>query len=273
MSHRHQPLFRFAQIADAHILEPASAGILIHAMDRLESMRRALSFVVFLGDMVESGKPEQYNLLLRALSRLRLPYHTVVGNHDIGNVGDRRRYSRFLGPANRSFQFRGLACIILDTNNSDGNPENWHGRVEPPAMRWLKKALGGLDVRKPVLLFTHHGLFGSREELECDVENADEVLRLLDGRKILGAFAGHAHRLRALRRGEAEFSICPALSTRRENKGGEPPGMVLVEVHRDGVRTFFHMMPEEFVQSPASAPTLSIREGICVPGNGGTHSI
>jgi len=254
---RNRPLFRFALIADTHILERGSAAILIRALDRLKSMKMALSFVILSGDMVESGQPEQYRLLMQALSGLTMPYHAVVGNHDLGNMGNpssRRRFSRFLGPVSRSFQVRGVACIILDTNNSEGNPENWHGRVEPPAMRWLKKALAGLDARKPMLLFTHHGLFGSREDLECDVENADEVLQLLDGRKLLGAFAGHAHRLRALRRGEAEFFICPALSTRRSNKGGEPPGMVFVDVHRDGVRTFFHMMAEELAHSSPGPP-------------------
>lgn len=251
MRSQDRPLFRFAQIADTHILEPASAAILIRALDRLKSMRTALSFVILSGDMVESGQPEQYRLLMQALTALTVPCHAVVGNHDLGNMGNlssRRRFSRFLGPVNRCFQVRGVACVILDTNNSQGNPENWHGRVEPPAMRWFKGALAGLDARKPILLFTHHGLFGSREELECDVENADEVLDLLRGRKLLGAFAGHAHRLRALRRGEAQFFICPALSTRRKNKGGEPPGLLLVDVHRDGVQASLQMMPQELAQ-------------------------
>jgi predicted phosphodiesterase len=246
-------LFRFAQIADTHILESGSAAILIRALDRLKSMKAALSFLVLSGDMVENGQPEQYRMLLQALSGLTVPYHAVVGNHDLGNLSSRRRYSRFLGPVNRCFHVRGVACIILDTNNSEGSLQNWHGRVEPPAMRWLRRALAGLDARKPIVLFTHHGLFGSREELECDVENADEVLDLLRGRKLLGAFAGHAHRLRALRRGEAQFFICPALSTRRKNKGGEPPGMLLVDVDRDGVRTSFHILPQELPE-PSSGP-------------------
>ncbi len=246
-----RPLFRFAQIADTHILDPASAEILVRALDGIRSMGKDPSFVVLSGDMVESGQPEQYRLLMHALSRLTVPYHAVVGNHDLGNMGNpssRRRFSRFLGPVNRCFQVRGVACIILDTNNSQGNPENWHGKVEPPAMRWLKRALAGLDARKPILLFTHHGLFGSREELECDVENADEVLGLLRGRKLFGVFAGHAHRLRALRCRETQFFICPALSTRRKNKGGEPPGMLLVDVHRNGVQASFQIIPVEPAQ-------------------------
>jgi hypothetical protein len=92
------------------------------------------------------------------------------------------------------------------------------------------------------MLFTHQGLVGSREDLECDVENADEVLSLFCGHPLLGGFAGHAHRLRVIRLGTADFYICPALSTRRANKGGEPPGMLVVDVCRERAQASLYIV-------------------------------
>ncbi len=236
------PLFRFVQVADTHIMQPESAAILGLALERIDSINEAV-FVVFSGDMVETGEPEQYRIFLQTVSGLSLPCYAVVGNHDIGNMSSRRRYSRFFGPPSYRFDVEGVACLVLDTNNSDREPGNWHGRVERPAMGWLARTLNRLDGDAPIILFTHHGLVGSRDDLECDVGNADEVLARLCRRRILAGFAGHAHRLRVVRHSGADYFICPALSTRRANKGGEPPGMLVVDVYENGVEASLLIVP------------------------------
>jgi hypothetical protein len=152
-----------------------------------------------------------------------------------------------------------VRCILLDTNNADQDPEKWHGRVERPAMEWLEAELDQLDRETPVLLFTHQGLVGNREELECDVENAEQVLALLAEYNLLAGFAAHAHRLRLISAGEADFFVCPALSTTKGNKGGEPPGILIVDVFQDEAKGSLRIIPED--PNPRSpSPQSSLRK-------------
>ena len=238
-----EPMFRFAMVADAHIQEPESAMILVRGFERIRSLDRAPSFVILGGDMTESGEEGEQLILLEALSRLTIPYHPVVGNHDIGNSSSRGGFTRFFGPPNRSFDIEGVRCILLDTNNADPDPDCWHGRAEEPALKWLEGELEELDAGRPILLFTHQGLVGDVEVLECDVENAEEVLGLLAGHRLLAGFAAHAHGFHHRRVGGADFVVCPALSTRKGNSGGEPPGMLIVDVHQDGVQVSLETIP------------------------------
>jgi Icc protein len=253
------PLFRFAMVSDTHIREPDSAWILVRGLEQIQCHGELPSFVILGGDMTETGKEDEYRILLEALSRLTIPYHMIVGNHDIGNSRSRRRYTRFFGPPNRSFDFYGVRCILLDTNNADQDPEKWHGRVERPAMEWLKAELRRIHRETPVLLFTHQGLVGNREELECDVENAEEVLELLAEHDLLAGFAAHAHRLRLIRAGGAEFFVCPALSTTKGNKGGEPPGILVVDVFQTEVKGSLRIIPKD-PKPPSPNPQSSLHK-------------
>jgi hypothetical protein len=218
---------------------------LVRGFEHIQSLEEVPSFVIFGGDMTESGVVDEYRLFLDTVSRLSIPHHLVLGNHDIGNSRSRRKYTRYFGPPNQSIELEGIRFILLDTNNADPDPENWHGRAEEPALRWLERELGKLDRKSPILLFTHQGLVGKREELVCDVENAEEVLELLANHYLLAGFAAHAHRFHQRRIGEIDFFVCPALSTSKGNAGGEPPGFLIVDVYRDRILTSLNTMPQD----------------------------
>jgi hypothetical protein len=195
--------------------------------------------------MTETGEKSEQLVLLDSLSQLRIPYHAVVGNHDIGNTRSRRGFTSLFGPPNYSFDLEGVRCMLLDTNNADPDPVKWHGKAEAPALSWLERELGRTGTGTPILLFTHQGLVGDREVLECDVENAEEVLELLSGHNLLAGFAAHAHDFYSRRVDGVDFFVCPALSTRKGNKGGEQPGILFVDVYQDWVRASLDFIPEE----------------------------
>lgn len=228
-----RPLFRFAQISDSHLRDDDSIGILIHGIRSVKEEQP--QFVLFSGDMMDMGTETQYSLFLDCLNDLRVPYHLLPGNHDLGNAGLASRYRHAFGPLNTTWAVAGVHCLALDTTNTDPNPENWHGRVEAPALAWLQETLAAIPAEAPLLLFTHHGLVGQNKDLSCDVENADAVLALLRGRRLLAGFAGHAHRLTLNHWEGVPFLTAPALSVTRENHGC-PPGFLWVDVFREGIR-------------------------------------
>lgn len=231
-------LFRFALITDAHLTVPESAGPLRAAIEILNA--ELPDFVVFAGDMMDMGTDEQYALFLDCLRALIVPYYVLPGNHDLGNAGQAARYREAFGPLNSRWEMEGCHCLALDTTNTDPDPNNWHGRVETPALAWLREALAAVPPGAPLLLFTHHGLVGRAEDLSRDVENADAVLGLLRGRRLLAGFCGHAHRLLLNRWEGVPFLATPALSVSRANYGA-PAGFLWVDVFPDGVRARFEV--------------------------------
>ncbi|MDH7568620.1 MAG: metallophosphoesterase [Armatimonadota bacterium] len=227
------PLFRFALLSDTHLTGAETAAPLEAAFRSLQ--QDPPDFAVLGGDMTDMGTAAQYAVLLNAIGGLCVPLRSVVGNHDRGNTGECERYRHAFGPLNTEWEAAGVHCLALDTTNTDPNPDNWHGMVEEPALHWLRQALARLPPQKPLLLFTHHGLVGTRDDLSCDVENAEDVLQLFAGRRLLAGFAGHAHRLTLNYWDEVPFFTAPALSCYRASYG-VPPGFLRVEVFPTGVR-------------------------------------
>jgi len=232
------PLFRFAQITDTHLVDDASAAILRAGIRSLNE--DPVDFVLFSGDMMDLGSEEQYEVFLSCLHALEMPYNVLPGNHDLANAGEARRYREAFGPLNSTWQIAGVHCLALDTTNTDPNPDNWHGLVEAPAMGWLRETLSGIHADAPHLLFTHHGLAGRPEDLSRDVANADEVLDLFRGRRLLAGFCGHAHRLMLNRWEGTPFYAAPPLSTSREVVG-VPPGFLRVDLLPYAVRVRFEI--------------------------------
>lgn len=227
------PLFRFAQISDIHLIEPGSEAPLRTVLARIQQERP--DFVLFSGDETENGSAEQYALFLECLQKLDLPYHILPGNHDLGNAGMSQWYQERFGALNTAWEIGGCCCLTLDTTNDDPVPGNWHGRVEAPALEWLRDTLEAIPPEKPLLLFTHHGLVGRQEDLTLDVVNAEEVLSYFQGRRLIAGFNGHAHRLSVHHWDAVPFISVPALTITRETNG-VAPGYLQATVYPDAVQ-------------------------------------
>lgn len=62
------------------------------------------AFVIDNGDLVFSGKPNQYRLFHKLTSELTVPFYTTLGNHDIRGNG-KEIYTMLYGPSYFSFDF------------------------------------------------------------------------------------------------------------------------------------------------------------------------
>ena len=106
------------QLSDPHIV--AEGELLLGGIDTATFLREAIEhvnrldpqpdLVLLTGDLVNEGRPEEYEHLRELLEPLRAPFHLVPGNHDLtaalraafpdhvhGDGGPRRRRDR--GPA------------------------------------------------------------------------------------------------------------------------------------------------------------------------------
>ncbi len=196
----------------------AALGRLQEAVDTFTTER--LDFVVCLGDMIDRSV-EDWPPVAAALSRLSVPVHHILGNHDLeATFGSRERAMAMMGIPTpwQAWSARGVRFLALDTNEDSalelahGSPERavelarigalaaagqinaqpWNGGVSAAQLAWLDSELAGAASRQEqVVVVGHHPLapFTSHSAL-----NATEVLAVLDRHEVVRAvFSGHKH--------------------------------------------------------------------------------
>jgi hypothetical protein len=93
-------------------------------------------FVIDNGDLVFSGKPNQYRLFDQMASTIQSTLCTTLGNHDMRGNG-RSTYTKLYGPAYYSFDFSDSHFIFLDS------APGWSEKqaISDEQYRWLEKDL------------------------------------------------------------------------------------------------------------------------------------
>jgi len=82
--------FLVAQVSDLHIKAGGkrsyrivdTAGMLRACVAHMLALPQPLDVVVFTGDLVDFGRPEEYATLRELISPLKMPVYLLPGNHD-----------------------------------------------------------------------------------------------------------------------------------------------------------------------------------------------
>jgi hypothetical protein len=108
----------------------------------------------------------------------------VPGNHDIWNATSRGIYEARYGSRYRSFNYRGLHFITLDTEEQGerGQPAE---RLSGKQLVWLRDDLARHRGARQILIFMHRPIW--------QTGGLDEVYPSLAGQRV-HIFAGHHHR-------------------------------------------------------------------------------
>lgn len=192
-----------AQISDTHILAKSSGHP--KAASRAENLRRCIAdigrldprpdIVLFTGDTVQTGTPEDYDHLKELIVPLQPPIYATPGNRD-----DRENFHTAFGTERRDAPFMHYTVedlpVRLVALDSIGPGHNL-GVFCADRQRWLDDALASAPDR-PTILFIHHPPFDlgtfyvdgykdpdDREGLAAVVARHPQVRRLL---------CGHCHR-------------------------------------------------------------------------------
>lgn len=197
---------KILQITDTHFVPK---GTLLHGLDPRARLDACIDDInahhadathcFITGDLAHAGHVDAYENLRESLSRLVVPYHLLVGNHDIRpNMlsvfpdtpvdGDGFMQSVLDTAAGR--------CILLDTVlTSAGKGEHWGEFCERRAA-WLTARLAEAG-DGPVYLFLHHPPFDiSLPSLDnIRLRDADPLTQAVAGAtNIRHLFFGHVHR-------------------------------------------------------------------------------
>ena len=149
----------------------------------------SLTFAIDTGDMVERGTLEQFDEFFKQIRPYgRMPFLTVVGNHDLGKDQDLTLYREIFGPDYYAFQLKDHYFILLNNNLHTGMGE--------AQMAWLEDELRKSQAFKTRLVFLHIPLFDPRggDKHHCLPEAAGRRLAaLLRQYHVTHIFAGHIH--------------------------------------------------------------------------------
>ncbi len=126
--------FRFAAFADVQEALPR-VGDIYARMNEDPSLR----FIVFSGDLTESGTREQLEEFQARLEGSRIPLYATLGNHETFRMNV--QYQELVGRGSQHFTFQGVYFSLLDTANGTVDP-----LVEEQFDGWMEAARDGVHV-------------------------------------------------------------------------------------------------------------------------------
>jgi 3',5'-cyclic AMP phosphodiesterase CpdA len=190
-----------AHLSDPHIssgvLGARPAWSLYQTLGRVLALDPQPDCVVITGDLINSSRPEEYDVLREVIDRFPLPLHLVTGNHDHRDgLLERFAGTGYLGGGDQTFyavEYSGVTVVALDSLVA-GSPA---GRLGERQLAWLDDVLAARpDV--PALVCLHHPPIALRiPDLDAirleDGEALEQVL--LRHRHVARVLAGHLHRV------------------------------------------------------------------------------
>ncbi len=108
-----------------------------------------IDFVVHLGDISDFGMAQEFRWMHDIMKNLKVPYLTVIGNHDMLASG-RTAYQQMYGAFNYAFVYGETKFIFLDTN---GREYGFNGKV--PDIDWLQSQLVPAGEWKQAVVISH----------------------------------------------------------------------------------------------------------------------
>jgi 3',5'-cyclic AMP phosphodiesterase CpdA len=141
--------------------------------------------VLFTGDLTLSGQTDQFDLMFDRLPELETPFYATLGNHELmGSAAD--RFEKRIGPADVSFNVRGVQVMLLDSANA---------LIAPESYGWIAQQLSQRP-DGPALVLTHIPPLdpaGTRDHAFSVREDAEHLLQVLSDGAVTHLFVGHIH--------------------------------------------------------------------------------
>lgn len=161
-----------------------------------------------VADGFQSGRalilPRWEAYLERLHRRLRVPPHTVLGNHDLlgampedGSPPEpdpRALFRQLFGLTriHRSFDVAGYHFILLDSVRVTGDALKYQGLIDADQMAWLRADLERVDPTTPIVLMSHMPLLTAFYQATEGAQAMGPANRVLvNNREVLAAFANH----------------------------------------------------------------------------------
>lgn len=143
-----------------------------------------LDFVIHAGDISDFGLSQEYIWVNDIMSKLKVPYFTVIGNHDLIANGV-KVYKKMFGPLNFSFTYSGIKFIFYDGNSRE---YGFDGTV--PDLNWIGRELADTDSYDWAIPVAHI----PPDNVDTDLTKEEDFINLLTASgKVNLSLHGHEH--------------------------------------------------------------------------------
>lgn len=140
-----------------------------------------ISFVIHGGDMTDGGMIAEYSIFYKIMEKLKLPYFTVIGNHDCLANG-RTIYNDQYGAENYSFVFRNSKFVFF-------NDIIWELNYQEPDFMWLIQELENASNYKHVFVIAHIPPWSD----QFSTLNTNAYRIIMDSHNVSMSIHGHHH--------------------------------------------------------------------------------
>ena len=227
-----------AQISDTHILPPTSdqpaAGL------RADCLRRCVAdintqqpdVVIFTGDTVQHGQPDEYARLRELLEPLQAPLYVVPGNRDEKSAMRAAFSDSAAAPGAGEFLhyvIEDYDTRLIGIDSTLGGERK--GRFCEARQAWLDRTLSA-EPDRPTLLFIHHPPFDVGDHYVGGYRHPEEAAALerIVSRhsQVIGMLCGHVHWLVDREWAGTQARVMPSIAVDvrkgidEEEAGGRP---------------------------------------------------
>jgi len=210
--------FTFVQISDSHIgfnkaANPDVTGTLQAAIDKINAMSKAPSFVLHTGDLTHLCQADEFDTLEQALKSVRTDrIFYVPGEHDVTDQG--KLYLERYGKGTRgsgwySFDSHGVHFIGLV--NAMVQVDGGLGTLGAEQLKWLADDLRSLPYSTPIVVFAHIPLWAVYPQWGWGTRDSEQALALLRRFGSVSVLNGHIHQ--TIQKIEGNITFHTAMST------------------------------------------------------------
>ena len=185
--------FTFVHLTDTHVNN--------ETFEQVEKCFREINliqpdFALISGDLVHESCPEQYEMLIELVAKLRVPAYLTMGNHDYTNLfgfnNDPVYYIEHITPIrDYSFDFGDHHFVGMDSGHTVDWPYNTGSGFTDEQMRWLEGDLRAHRQSTSRFIFMHHPAI---DITGITIKNnREEFIALCDEYDVEMTLSGHTH--------------------------------------------------------------------------------
>jgi Icc protein len=229
--------FSFVQISDSHIgfskpANPDVVGTLKVAVDKINAMPGAPSFILHTGDLSHLAQADEFDTLDQVLKSARTnQVFYVPGEHDVLNDNGKQFLARYgkgtKGDGWYSFDSNGVHFIGLVNvlNTSEGGL----GFLGNDQLAWLEDDLKGKSNSMPIVVFAHIPLWAVYPQWGWGTRDSEQALSLLRRFGSVTVLNGHIHQTMQKMEGNITFHTATSTAFPQPHPGAAPaPGPMKV---------------------------------------------
>jgi 3',5'-cyclic-AMP phosphodiesterase len=191
-------------------------------------------FVQFAGDNVQHARDSEWALFAEVTSRLSVPWHALVGDHDAHHDPGCHAYQARIGATYKSYAVGGIRFICL--NSMQSKPLG----MTVEQVLWFRFEVDAAVQRgERVVVFQHHYPFQIWE----DFSNAPGMAmwrKVLQTRPIAAVFSGHTHYGQMANDGRNVYVATRSIG---EPEGG-PAGYAVVTIDDDTLAVVYRSVED-----------------------------